>query len=244
MPSKWSPPLAPLTDLCARMSFDVSMLKLIAKAQSWRQSSIMAPKLNHGAKAQLHPAQVLLVTSLGAAAGQSELHEGAITHMALVENGSQLISISADGIMMLSSVSVLVKGIPVGHQPSLDLPPVHLMRQSDLVALDDRITELKNQVGLLHGSHANLTFQCDAILPCRPAQRTTLLALRFVDCCTVPLLLGGVLVWPLSSGASLASFLSGSAQMLQLGTSRTLVPWTRYSGGSPTRHRSIVRLQG
>ncbi|KAL3160819.1 WD repeat-containing protein 49 [Trebouxia sp. C0009 RCD-2024] len=78
--------------------------------------------------------------------GQSELHEGAITHMALVENGSQLVSISADGIMMLSSVSVLVKGIPVGHQPSLDLPPVHLMRQSDLVALDDRITDLKNQV--------------------------------------------------------------------------------------------------
>ena len=79
-------------------------------------------------------------------AGESELHEGAITHMALVENGNQLMSISADGIMMLSSVSVLVKGVPVGHQPSLDLPTVHLMRQSDLVALDDRIAELKNQV--------------------------------------------------------------------------------------------------
>lgn len=79
--------------------------------------------------------------------------------MALVENGSQLISISADGIMMLSSVSVLVKGIPVGHQPSLDLPPVHLMRQSDLVALDDRITDLKNQVSLLPGSHTNLDNQ-------------------------------------------------------------------------------------
>lgn len=79
--------------------------------------------------------------------------------MALVENGSQLVSISADGIMMLSSVSVLVKGIPVGHQPSLDLPPVHLMRQSDLVALDDRITDLKNQVSLMHGSHTDLEHQ-------------------------------------------------------------------------------------
>ena len=69
--------------------------------------------------------------------------------MALVENGNQLISISADGIMMLSSVSVLVKGIPIGHQPSVHLPTVHLMRQSDLVALDDRVTELKNQVGKL-----------------------------------------------------------------------------------------------
>lgn len=69
--------------------------------------------------------------------------------MALVENGSQLISISADGAMMLSSVNVLVKGIPIGCPPSVYLPTVHLMRQSDLVALDDRITELKNQVGLL-----------------------------------------------------------------------------------------------
>ena len=69
--------------------------------------------------------------------------------MALVENGSQLISISADGIMMLSSVNVLVKGIPIGYQASVHLPTVHLMRQSDLMALDDRITELKNQVGLL-----------------------------------------------------------------------------------------------
>lgn len=69
--------------------------------------------------------------------------------MALVENGSQLISISADGAMMLSSVNVLVKGIPIGCPPTVYLPTVHLMRQSDLVALDDRITELKNQVGLL-----------------------------------------------------------------------------------------------
>lgn len=71
--------------------------------------------------------------------------------MALVENGSQLISISADGIMMLSSVNVLVKGIPIGYQPSVHLPTVHLMRQSDLVALDDRITELKNQVSCIIG---------------------------------------------------------------------------------------------
>lgn len=69
--------------------------------------------------------------------------------MALVENSSQLISISADGIMMLSSVSVLVKGIPIGYQPSVHLPTVHLMRQSDLVALDDRIIELKNQVSCM-----------------------------------------------------------------------------------------------
>ena len=66
--------------------------------------------------------------------------------MALIENGSQLVTISADGIMMISSVNILVKGMPIGNQPNLDLPTVHLMRQSDLVALDDRITELKNQV--------------------------------------------------------------------------------------------------
>ena len=48
--------------------------------------------------------------------------------------------------MMLSSVNVLVKGIPIGYPPSVHLPTVHLMRQSDLVALDDRITDLKSQV--------------------------------------------------------------------------------------------------
>ena len=66
--------------------------------------------------------------------------------MALIENGSMLVTISSDGIMMLSSVDLLVKGLPIGHAPILDLPPVHLMRQSDLVAMDDRITDLKNQV--------------------------------------------------------------------------------------------------
>ncbi len=79
-------------------------------------------------------------------AGQCELHEGSITHMALIESGSMLVTISSDGIMMLSSVDLLVKGLPIGHAPILDLPPVHLMRQSDLVAMDDRITDLKNQV--------------------------------------------------------------------------------------------------
>jgi hypothetical protein len=67
--------------------------------------------------------------------------------MALIESGSMLVTISSDGIMMLSSVDLLVKGLPIGHAPILDLPPVHLMRQSDLVAMDDRITDLKNQVG-------------------------------------------------------------------------------------------------
>ncbi|DBB08551.1 TPA: WD repeat-containing protein 49 [Trebouxia sp. C0006] len=80
------------------------------------------------------------------ASGQCELHEGSITHMALIESGSMLVTISSDGIMMLSSVDLLVKGLPIGHAPILDLPPVHLMRQSDLVAMDDRITDLKNQV--------------------------------------------------------------------------------------------------
>ncbi|DBA85209.1 TPA: WD repeat-containing protein 49 [Trebouxia sp. C0005] len=80
------------------------------------------------------------------ASGQCELHEGSITHMALIENGSMLVTISSDGIMMLSSVDLLVKGLPIGHAPILDLPPVHLMRQSDLMAMDDRITDLKNQV--------------------------------------------------------------------------------------------------
>jgi len=81
--------------------------------------------------------------------GQCELHEGSITHLALVENGSMLVTISSDGIMMLSSVDLLVKGMPIGHRPTLDLPAVHLMRQSDLVALDDRMTDLKNQVSYL-----------------------------------------------------------------------------------------------
>ncbi len=67
--------------------------------------------------------------------------------MALIESGSMLVTFSSDGIMMLSSVDLLVKGLPIGHAPILDLPPVHLMRQSDLVSMDDRITDLKNQVG-------------------------------------------------------------------------------------------------
>ena len=79
-------------------------------------------------------------------AGQCELHEGCITHMALVENGSLLVTISSDGIMLLSSVDLLVKGLPIGHRPVPELPPVHLMRHSDLTAMDDRLAELKNQV--------------------------------------------------------------------------------------------------
>lgn len=68
--------------------------------------------------------------------------------MALVENGSMLVTISSDGIMLLSSVNLLVKGMPIGHKALLELPPVHLMRQSDMVAMDDRIAELKNQVSV------------------------------------------------------------------------------------------------
>ena len=78
--------------------------------------------------------------------GQCELHEGGITHMALVENGSLLVTISSDGIMLLSSVDLMVKGLPIGHRPVAELPPVHLMRHSDLIAMDDRLAELKNQV--------------------------------------------------------------------------------------------------
>ena len=67
--------------------------------------------------------------------------------MALVENGSMLVTISSDGIMLMSNINLLVKGMPIGHRPMLELPPVYLMRQSDLAAMDDRISELKNQVG-------------------------------------------------------------------------------------------------
>lgn len=67
--------------------------------------------------------------------------------MALIGNGSMLVTISQDGIMLVSSVDVLVKGIPITQRPHVEMPPVHLMRNADLVAMDDRITELKNQVG-------------------------------------------------------------------------------------------------
>ena len=67
--------------------------------------------------------------------------------MALIGNGSMLVTISQDGIMLVSSVDVLVKGIPITQRPHIEVPPVYLMRNADLVAMDDRITELKNQVG-------------------------------------------------------------------------------------------------
>ena len=67
--------------------------------------------------------------------------------MALIGNGSMLVTISQDSIMLVSSVDVLVKGIPITQRPHIEMPPVYLMRNADLVAMDDRITELKNQVG-------------------------------------------------------------------------------------------------
>ena len=79
-------------------------------------------------------------------AGLCELHEGAITHMVLISNGSMLVTISQDGIMLVSSVDVLVRGIPITQRPHIEMPSVYLMRNADLVALDDRILELKSQV--------------------------------------------------------------------------------------------------
>lgn len=69
--------------------------------------------------------------------------------MALIGNGTMLVTISQDGIMLVSSVDVLVKGVAITQRPHVEMPPVHLMRNADLVALDDRITELKNQVAAI-----------------------------------------------------------------------------------------------
>ena len=66
--------------------------------------------------------------------------------MALMAGGSMLVTISQDGIMLVSSVDVLLKGIPITQRPHVEVPPVYLMRDADLVAMDDRIMELKNQV--------------------------------------------------------------------------------------------------
>lgn len=66
--------------------------------------------------------------------------------MALMASGSMLVTISQDGIMLVSSVDVLLKGIPITQRPHVEVPPVYLMRDADLVAMDDRIMELKNQV--------------------------------------------------------------------------------------------------
>ncbi|KAK9825965.1 hypothetical protein WJX74_001792 [Apatococcus lobatus] len=78
------------------------------------------------------------------------LHAGSIVAMTLLEAEGLLLSISDDGIMMMTNLAILRGKTPLPLPPPLEGPPVCLQRISDLQAHEDQTRELRVAVKAAH----------------------------------------------------------------------------------------------